>query len=637
MMIRLPALVKENSRARGWIVMSGPMVLDKQAGNCVWCQSAQPLLQQTTKDLNEGRSMMQEIRKLLRFVKPYRRQALFSLVMLVAMVILDLSIPRLVERVIDVGVKRGDMGVVLGTSALMLALSLLSMVVAVLNSNSSIRVGESVARDLREAIFVKIQGFSYGNLDLFSTGKLMVRLTSDAGAVQRLTQVSLRIGTRAPLSMMGSIVLMFVTSPTLAWAMVPLLLITASIIVFFSVRMEPLFRRVQQRLDRLNTVLQENIAGARLAKAFVRADREGERFEEANEDLTQGTVRVMQFNSSMTPALTVFINIGMVLVIWLGGIQAVKGSLSLGQIIAFTNYLLATMNPLIMMTQLANTWANGLASAKRINEVLDAQPEVVPAFEPRTLPGREPGAVSFDSVNFHYNGNSDSPVLEGICLDARPGQTIAILGATGSGKTSLVNLIPRFYDASAGSVRVEGIDVHELGEDSLLERIGIVPQETILFTGSVRDNIRYGKPGASEEEVVAAAKAAEAHGFILQLPQGYDTRVEERGVNLSGGQKQRIAIARAIITRPSILILDDSTSAVDVETETRIQAALAALNRLCTCFVVAQRISTVLNADRIVVLDEGRIAAEGRHAELLRTSAVYREIYDSQLGGGLNE
>jgi ATP-binding cassette, subfamily B, multidrug efflux pump len=576
---------------------------------------------------------MSDIRKLLRFVVPYRKLAFFSLVMLLAMVALDLAIPRLVERIIDEGVKRKDMAVVLSTSALMITISVLSAVVAVLNSNSSVRVGESVARDLREAIFVKIQGFSYGNLDRFSTGKLMVRLTSDASAVQRLTQVSLRIGTRAPLSMLGSIAFMFVTSPTLAALMIPLLVVAAAVIVFFSLRMEPLFRAVQQRLDRLNTVLQENIAGARLVKSFVRADREGARFETANGELTGDTVKVMQFMSSMSPVLTVFINIGMVLVVYLGGIQATVGSLSLGQIVAFTNYLLATLNPLIMMTQLSNTWANGLASAKRINEVLDSEPEVREAVDARSLPLRGAGEVSFQGVDFHYNGAADLSVLENVCLSAKEGQTIAILGATGSGKSSLVNLIPRFYDAGGGSVSIGGLDVRDLRQDSLHERIGVVPQETILFSGTVRDNIRYGRPEASEEEVVAAARAAEAHDFILRLPQGYDTRVEERGVNLSGGQKQRIAIARAIVTRPAILILDDSTSAVDVETETRIQAALGELMKGCTCFVVAQRISTVLNADKIVVLDEGRIVAEGGHAELLRTSPVYREIYDSQLGG----
>jgi len=580
---------------------------------------------------------MTDIRKLFHFVKPYWKLAVFSLGMLVAMVVLDLAIPRLVQHIIDFGIKQKSMVVVLQTSALMLVISILDTIVAVLNSNSSVRVGESVARDLREAIFVKVQGFSYGNLDRFSTGKLMVRLTSDASAVQRLAQVTLRIGTRAPLSMIGSIILMFVTSPLLASTMIPLLLVTAAAIVFFSVKMEPLFRVVQQKLDRLNTVLQENISGARLVKSFARADHESDRFEVANGDLTEGTAKVMQFMSSMTPALTVFINIGMVLVIWLGGIQVVKGGLSLGQIVAFTNYLLATMSPLLMMTQLSNTWANGLVSARRINEVLDAVPEVAEAPDAQPLPGHAANAVSFDGIDFHYSGESVLPVLENVRLNAAPGQTIAVLGTTGSGKSTLINLIPRFYDAVRGAVRIDGLDVRGIREDSLLEHIGIVPQETILFSGTVNDNIRYGFPDASDEQVAAAARAAQAHDFILQLPRGYETHVEERGGNLSGGQKQRIAIARAIITRPTILILDDSTSAVDVETETRIQAALGELLRGCTCFVVAQRISTVLNADIIVVLDKGRVVAEGKHADLLRTSPVYREIYDSQLGGDSHE
>ncbi len=580
---------------------------------------------------------MKDIRTLLQFVKPYWKLALFSFVMLVGVVVLDLAVPRLVEQIIDTGIKRKDMNAVLRTSAIMFGITLLSTVVAVLNSNSSVRVGESVGRDLREAIFVKIQDFSYSNLDRFSTGRLMVRLTSDVSAVQRLAQISLRIGTRAPLTLIGAIILMFVTAPTLATTMIPLLVATGAVIVFFSVKMEPLFRVVQQKLDRLNTVLQENISGARLVKSFVRADHEAERFELANDDLTQGTARVMQFMSSMTPVMTVLINIGMVLVIWLGGIQSVKGTLSLGQIVAFTNYLLATMTPLIQMTQLSNTWANGLASLRRINEVLNAIPDVKEAADALTLPATMQGRVEFDGVDFHYNGNSDLAVLENICLLAEPGQTIALLGTTGSGKTTLINLIPRFYDAVRGAVLIEGLDVRRIHQDSLLGHVSIVPQETILFSGTVRDNIRYGRPDASDDEVIAAATAAQAHDFILRLPQGYDTHIEERGGNVSGGQKQRIAIARALITRPSVLILDDSTSAVDVETETRIQAALGKLMQGCTSFVVAQRISTVLNADKIVVLDEGRIVAEGKHAELLQTSLIYREIYDSQLGGGLHE
>jgi ATP-binding cassette, subfamily B, multidrug efflux pump len=578
---------------------------------------------------------MKDIQKILKFVKPYRLLAVWSLTLLTLLVFMDLAIPRLIQHLIDQGIKQKNMTVVVNTSILMVAISLVSTLVAVGNNIFSVRAGESVARDLREAIFVKVQQFSYGDLDRFNTGKLMVRLTSDASAVQRLVQVSLRIGTRAPLLMIGSIILMFNTSRNLALTLVPVLLITTLVIILFSVKMEPLFRAVQQKLDWLNNVLQENIAGARLVKVFVRADYETNRFDDANDDLTDRTVRVMQWMSTMTPALTIFVNIGLVLVIWVGGLETIQGTMTVGQIVAFTNYLLTTMNPLIMMTMLSNVWANGIASAKRINEILDVEPQVNHDHSTQVLPEKITGKIEFEDVTFHYNG--DQPALRHLNLSVYPGETVAILGATGAGKTSLINLIPRFYDATEGEIRVDGISIRDIREDSLLKHIGIIPQETILFSGTVRDNIRYGRPDASEEEVIAAAKAAQAHEFILNLPDGYDTHVEERGMNFSGGQKQRIAIARALITRPNILILDDSTSSVDVETETKIQSALDEIMVGRTSFVVAQRISTVLKADKIVVLDKGQIAAEGTHQELMETSPIYREIYDSQLGNGFHE
>ncbi|MDP2915628.1 MAG: ABC transporter ATP-binding protein [Candidatus Aminicenantes bacterium] len=669
---------------------------------------------------------------LFSFVRPYRKRAAAALLGLALLVVMDLAIPRLIQKIIDQGIALHNPGVVVRTALLMLGISVLSAVIAVLNNILSVQVGEGVARDLRQALFRKIQTFSYGDLDRMKTGLLMVRLTSDTSALQRLTQVSLRIGTRAPLLMVGSLILMVRTSPSLALTILPLLGVTSAILILFVLKMEPLFRSVQQKLDRLNTVLQENIAGARLVKAFVRADHEGARFGAANEELTGHSVRAMRFMSALSPALTVCINIGMVLVIGVGGRQAIAGRMSIGQIVAFTNYLLTTMTPLVMMTMLSNIWAGGLASAKRVREVLATVPEVqdapdavdVPvgapagvkgrAFaaevdprakpgaltrdvntrlstaeaDPQTKPGAPaaaPAAVDFEHVSFHYRNGSGAAalaqgsyprastaetdpqakpgaltrdvntrlstaeadpqtkpgapaaapaaVLEDVELAVEAGQTAAVLGATGSGKSSLVLLVPRLYDVTAGSVRIDGADVRRLRQASLLGSIGLVPQDTVLFSGTVRDNIRYGRPDAAEADVVAAAKTAQAHEFIIALPQGYDSRVEARGANFSGGQKQRLAIARALLIRPRILILDDSTSAVDIETETRIQAGLATDDPTRITFVVAQRISTVLNADTIVVLDKGRVVAQGRHSDLIQTCPIYREIYDSQLGG----
>lgn len=577
---------------------------------------------------------MNDVFKLLSFVKPYWRRAVVALILLTAQTFFDLAIPRLIQRIIDQGINQQNQPVVIQTGLLMLGISLLSVFVAIGNNNTSVQVGESVARDLRDAFFGKIQTLSYGDLDRLRTGQLMVRLSSDTGAFQRLIQISLRIGTRAPLMMVGSLILMFTTSQHLALTMVPLLLVTTVILVWFIRKTEPLYRTVQEKLDRLNTVLQENIAGARVVKAFVRNDFEGERFAVASEAFTDHSIRVMQFMSTMSPVLTACINIGMVVVIWVGGLDTARGDLSVGQIVAFINYLLTTMIPLTMMTWLSSTWASGIASAKRLNEVLDTVPEIQEQPNAGAIPADTAGRIVFENVSFHYSGNRNEAVLEEINLVAEPGQTVAILGATGAGKSTLVNLVPRFYDVTAGRILIDGMDIRQVKQASLLGQISIVPQETILFSGTVRDNIRYGAPEADDAAVVAAAQAAQAHNFILDLPNGYDTHIEERGVNLSGGQKQRIAIARALLTKPRILILDDSTSAVDVETETKIQEALEQQMREQTTLVVAQRISTVLKADKIVVIDKGRIAAEGAHRELMQSSPIYQEIYASQLGNG---
>lgn len=580
---------------------------------------------------------MYTVRKILSFVKPYWKLALLALALLFLRVSMDLSIPRLVQRIIDQGINQKDLQVVITTSLMMVGVTILDAAAAVGSSISSVNVGQKVSRDLRKAIFMKVQSFSYGNLDQFNTGKLMVRMTADTDAVQRFVQVSLRIGASAPLTLIGSITLMYLTNHRLALSLLPLHLVVGVVLVLFSNRMEPLYLKIQTRLDWLNNVLQENIAGARLVKAFVRSGHESQRFESANTSYTDAMVSVMQLNAWMSPIVTVLINAGLVYTVWKGGMSAMDGGMTLGQLVAFINYLVATLAPLIQMSVVAVAWANGLASARRVNEVLDAVPEVMEPVNGIILSASDRPGVIFEHVSFHYNGSESRLVLKDISLAAAPGQTIAILGATGAGKSTLVNLIPRFYDASEGSVSVGGVDVRQVCEDSLFSRVSIVPQETVLFSGTIRENIRYGRPSGTEEEVVAAAKAAQAHDFILAFPEGYDSRVEERGSNLSGGQKQRLGIARAIVTQPDILILDDSTSAVDVETETLIQSALAVTMRERISFVVAQRISTVLNADKIIVLDRGQIVAEGTHAELMQSSPVYREIYDSQLGSDVGQ
>jgi ATP-binding cassette subfamily B multidrug efflux pump len=578
---------------------------------------------------------MKSIRKLIHFAKPYWKQATIALLLLTAAVAMDLTIPRLIQRIIDQGVSKNDMQVVVNTAALMIGLTLLSMAFAVGNSVLSVQVGEGFSRDLREATFVKIQELSFGNLDQLQTGKLIVRLSSDVAQVKRLVQVSIRIGTRAPLMIVGSLILMVRTDPRLALAIAPLLLVMGVALIFFITKTQPLFLIVQQKLDRLNNILQENLAGVRVIKAFVRSDYENKRFADANRDLTNRTAYVMAVMSFLFPILLVLINVGVVMVLWIGGLQAINGNLTVGEIIAFTNYLMTTMTPLLIMTMIAASLASAGASGERILEVLESQPKVQEAPSTVSITDGEPGRVIFDNVCFSYDGNCTAPVLDRINLTAEPGQMVAILGATGAGKTSLVNLIPRFYDVSEGRVLVDGVDVRQLEKDELLAQVGVVPQETILFSGTVRDNIRYGKPVANDEEVITAAKAAQAHDFIMEMPDGYDTWINPRGRNLSGGQKQRIAIARALLIKPKILILDDSTSSVDVETEIKIQDALEKLMHGRTSFVVAQRISTVLNADKIVVMDRGHIVAQGDHNELLESSPVYQEIYASQLGNGV--
>ncbi len=577
---------------------------------------------------------MKKLFKLTKYLKPYTRDAVISLILLVLVVFLDLAIPRLVQRIIDDGIAQSDMSSVFRTTLLMLVISVLSTAGSIGNNFFSVRAGEGFARDLRDALFGRIQNLSYGNLDRLRTGNLVVRMTSDIQVLQQTFRMSMRIGLRAPLMMIGSIALMISTNVNLTMRLVPLFLIIGALIGVLVAKLGPIFMQVQKKLDNLNSVMQENIAGVRVVKAFARQDFEEQRFEKVNQDYTATHIKILKIVTTIFPIMTLMISSGGLIITWFGGNQAIRGDLTVGQIVAFTNYLSTTLVPLMIMGMLAGVFASGMASAERVDEVLSDEPEVKDKPDAIALPEQIKGRIEFNNVGFFYNGNCEEKVLDGIDLHIEPGQTVAILGSTGSGKSTLVNLLPRFYEILEGQILIDGYDIRDLTQDSLRSKISLVPQETVLFSGTIKENIAYGRPDATEDEIIAAAKAAQAHGFIMELPEKYETPVAARGVNLSGGQKQRIAIARAIVMKSPILILDDSTSSVDVETEIEIQDALDTLLKDTTTVVVAQRISTVLRADKIVVIDKGRVAAEGTHQELMKSSTIYREIYDSQLGDG---
>ena len=576
---------------------------------------------------------MSELRRISKYAKPYRKEIVLAVILLGLVVVADLSIPRLIQVIIDQGVANQDMDKIVSTSLLMIGASILSALFMIGNTIFSVRASRKMEADIREALFKKIQTFSFGNLDDFTTGQLLTRLSSDLTQVQMFFTMLLRMFTRAPLMFVGSLSIMILTNFELSRVMFVMIPVTSVLVYMFISKVQPFFARVQERLEYLNQVMQENLVGIRVVKAFVRRDYENERFEDANNQLFETQLEFTQLLSIFFPLTMVVMNMATVAIIYYGGIQVFAGTTSVGTIMAFVNYVFSTMFPVMMLAMMAGQISSASASAERIMQVLNAEPDVQDKQEAIKL-GDIQGKVVFKDVEFSYSEDGGDPVLRDLNFTAEPGENVAILGSTGSGKSSLINLIPRFYDVTKGQVTIDGYDVRDVDMESLRSNIGISLQEVSLFSGTIRDNIRYGRPDATQEEVEQAAKAAQAHDFITGFPQGYDTMVGERGTNLSGGQKQRLAIARALLIKPKILILDDSTSAVDIETEIKIEEALEEQLADTTLFVIAQRISTVLNADKILVLDEGKIVAEGKHTELMDTSPIYKEIYDSQLGNG---
>lgn len=573
---------------------------------------------------------MRATRKLASFLAPYWRWAILAPLLMVIEVTMDLQQPRMVQQIVDVGIARGDRAAVIGSGLLMVCFALIGLAGGMGCTVFAVLASQGFGADLRATLFRKVQALSFGNLDRLDSGKLIVRLTSDVIVVQDLMMMLLRVMIRAPLLLVGSLIMAVITSPRLAVLFIPLIPIVLIALIWIIRRTFPMYSQVQRQLDAINTVMQENLGGARVVKAFARARYEIERFERSNDRLMGHNVLAVRTSALSMPLMMLTLNLGVVGVIWFGGIQIDQGELEVGQLIAFINYLMQTLMSLMTVSMLVVRISRAEASAERIHEVLDSVPEI--AARPDALTSFAPrGRVAFENVSFAYVGADQDAALRDVSFVAEPGETVALLGATGAGKSTLVNLIPRFYDVASGRVTIDGIDVRAIDESALRGATAIALQESVLFSGTIRDNIRFGRPDASHAEVVAAAKLAQADEFISRLPDGYDSLVGQRGVNLSGGQKQRLAIARAVLTNPAVLILDDSTSAVDVETEARIQAGLARLREDQTRFIVAQRISTVLSADKILILDDGQIVAQGSHAELLETSPIYREIYQSQL------
>jgi len=572
---------------------------------------------------------VKQLLRAMRFLTRYVWQSIAMFVCLIGFAGFMLVTPRIAEWIIDRGIAQRDTGQVLTLSLAMIGAALLSAFFQFGQGALSARVAHGIAYDLRNELYHKIQSLSFSYHDRAHTGQLLTRATSDVETVQRFVGRGFLMFFSAVLMLVGSIVLLFSINWRLALVIVVVIPVTFGLFGLFARRAMPLFKEIQQRLGNLNTVLQENLAGVRVVKAFVREEYETKRYEAANQQLYDINITANNIISLAFPTIFSVASIATLCVYWIGGNQVISQSLTMGELVAFSSYVMMAFFPVLMMGMIIAMMSAAAGSAERVFDILDARSEVVEKPNAISLP-RVQGRVVFENVTFRYFAAGE-PVLKNVSLVAEPGQSIALLGATGAGKSTIINLIPRFYEVCEGRVTIDGYDVRDVTLESLRAQIGIVLQETTLFEGTIRENIAFGRPDATLEEVVTAAQAAEAHDFISGFPAGYDTRVGERGVTLSGGQKQRVAIARALLLDPKILILDDATSSVDLATEYRIQQALARLMHGRTSFVIAQRVATVLNADQILVLDKGEIVARGVHEDLLEKSELYASIYSSQL------
>lgn len=545
-------------------------------------------------------------------------------------VAMDLAQPMLMSRIIDVGVKNGDKAYIVWMSIGMCLCALIGIVGGVGNMYFSTKAGYGFARDLRSAVYRKIQSFSFANVDNFKTGSLITRTTNDVTQIQNAFTSCIRMLVRSPFLCIGGIVSVLMISPKLSLVVLTAVPFLVILIVFLLNKGRKLFSSMQEKLDRVNTVMQESLSGIRVIKAFARSEHENYKFRNANGDLTEASMKAMRMMSYAFPMVGFIMNVTMILMYLFGGKMVFTGQLQPGEIMAFSNYITQILMSLTMSSFTLMFLSRAGVSFRRVNEVLETKSDIYDGSN--TDLKIKKGEVEFRNVSFSYPGQAGDPVLGNISFTTKPGETVAILGATGSGKSTLINLIPRLYDVTKGSVLIDGVDVRDYTLDNLREGIGYALQENVLFTGTIKENLLWGDEEASSEKIRKVADIAQADPFVEKLPDRYETVLGQRGVNLSGGQKQRLCIARALMKDPKILILDDSTSAVDLTTEAKIQTALRKVFSEMTVFIVAQRISSVMDADKILVMENGNIIDSGTHNELISRCSVYREIVSSQLG-----
>ncbi|MCD9020398.1 ABC transporter ATP-binding protein [Cohnella silvisoli] len=564
------------------------------------------------------------------YLKKYRAAAIMAIFLMLVELTVELIQPLLISQIIDDGITLQNGSVVLLWSGILVGGTLIAFGAGILSSFYAAHASQSLGYDLREKLYGKVQSFTYAVFNRFATSSLITRLTNDVTQVQDTTFMGLRFMLRVPLVVIGSMIMALVVHAELGF----LLLLTVPALFLFVVwivkKAAILFKKVQQRLDTVNGVMQENMTGMRLIRVFVRREQEAARFARHSGELMQSSTSALRLTEITLPFIVLIMNAGIIAVLWFGHLEIRAGSATTGEVVAIVNYSLRTAGALSAMSMLVSAFSRARASAQRISEALATDSGQTDAAQTaRKTGGISEGSVEFENVSFQYP-NTDAPVLEDISFKVSPGQTVAILGATGSGKSSLMQLVLRLYEEDQGVIRIDGRDVRELDTLHLHDSIGYVPQEVLLFTGTIRDNIAWGLDNASLEQIMESAKSAQIHDTIEQLPNGYDTLLGQRGVNLSGGQKQRISIARALIRKPAILLLDDSTSALDVRTEA---ALLKALNDMsCTTFLITQKISSTLNADLILLLDDGHLIAQGNHEQLMENQSLYRRIFESQFG-----